>query len=66
MSWVVNGVRRAGRQRGSGPGLGGKLIIRQLRLQDAGVYQCFAENTVATVYDAVKVISSNNFSKLIL
>lgn len=66
MSWVVNGVRRAGRQRGGGPGLAGKLIIRQLRLQDAGVYQCFAENTVATVFDAVKVISSNHCSKIIL
>ena len=56
--WIVNGKRKyRGKNRGADTPLSesGKLLIRQLKLEDAGIYQCFAENDVSTVYDAVKV-----------
>ena len=56
--WIVNGKRRyKGKNHGAETKLSesGKLLIRQLKLDDAGIYQCFAENDVATVYDAVLV-----------
>ena len=56
--WIVNGKRRyKGKDHGAETKLSesGKLLIRQLKLDDAGVYQCFATNDVDTVYDAVLV-----------
>ena len=56
--WIVNGKRKyRGKNRGADTPLAesGKLLIRQLKLEDAGIYQCFAENDVSTVYDAVMV-----------
>lgn len=43
--WVVNGKRR--------PTAPHKLEIASLRLEDAGIYQCFAENDVGTSSAAV-------------
>merc|ERR1719195_2494357 len=57
--WVVNGKRKYKHKKHhweeSKLSESGKLLIRELKLEDAGVYQCFAENEVGTVYDAVMV-----------
>jgi len=55
--WVVNGKRKYKHKKHqweeSKLSESGKLLIRDLKLEDAGIYQCFAENEVGTVYDAV-------------
>lgn len=57
--WVINGKRRyRGKRHGeSDPMLNdaGKLLIKRLSLEDAGIYQCFAENRAGTTYDAIVV-----------
>ena len=57
--WVIDGKRK---YRGKKHGLddpkisdAGKLLIKELTLEDAGIYQCFAENKAGTTYDAVIV-----------
>lgn len=57
--WVINGKRkyRGKKHGGDDPKLSdaGKLLIKELRLVDAGIYQCFAENKAGTTYDAVVI-----------
>ena len=57
--WVINGKRKyGGKKHGrDNPKLSdaGKLLIKELKLEDAGIYQCFAENKAGTTYDAVVV-----------
>ena len=57
--WVVNGKRKYRHKKHQWEenklSESGKLLIRELSLEDAGIYQCFAENEVGVVYDAVKV-----------
>ena len=65
--WVVNGKRKYKHKKHQWDEISmhsesGKLLIRELRQEDAGIYQCFAENEVGTVYDAVmvQVVPSGN------
>ena len=65
--WVVNGKRKYKHKKhqwdeASKLTESGKLLIRELSQEDAGIYQCFAENEVGTVYDAVmvRVVPSGN------
>ena len=58
--WVVNGKRKYKNKKhhwedSTLTSESRKLLIRELRLQDAGIYQCFAENEIGVVYDAVMV-----------
>ena len=50
--WVVNGVRK---HFGYSDQSSAKLLLKSLRLSDAGVYQCFAENRAGVNSDAVLV-----------
>ena len=53
--WVFNGVRQLlGFSDQSDPS-SAKLLIHSLRLENAGVYQCFAENRAGVASDAVLV-----------
>ena len=53
--WVFNGIKKHFGSSDLSDPTKAKLLIPSLRLSDAGVYQCFAENSAGVAIDAVLV-----------